>query len=245
MSGNIVLISGANQGIGFEIAKQLSVIPNYHVLLGSRGLEKGESAVLQIKNVGGSVEAIQLDITDGQSITAARDLVETKYGRLDVLINNAAILLDFQVNADYTLGQAMQDTFATNTSGAANLVETFLPLLKLSAVPRVVFVSSTVGSLHTFADFKPSYTMTKYFAPAYACSKAALNMLMLLYNVQYQEKGWKINACCPGFRQTNFCDYDDKAGPVEEGASVAIELATLGKDGQSGTFVNMKGAIPW
>ncbi|KAI5238223.1 hypothetical protein E4T43_07582 [Aureobasidium subglaciale] len=144
------LIGGSGSYFDHIIHNVLSMSPNYHVLLGSRGLEEGESAALQIKNVGGSVEAIQLDVTDAQSITAARELVETKHGRLDVLTNvfygkNAAILFDFQVNIDYTLGQAMQDTFATNTSGAANLVETFLSLLKLSAVPRVVFVSKHRG----------------------------------------------------------------------------------------------------
>lgn len=93
----------------------------------------------------------------------------------------------------------MQDTFATNTSGAADLVEKFIPLLKHSNLPRLVFVSSGYASLHRFANFTPSYTTSKFFTPAYACSKAALNMLMLQYNVQHKNKGWKINACCPGF----------------------------------------------
>ncbi|CAD0111212.1 unnamed protein product [Aureobasidium uvarum] len=228
---NVVLVSGANQGIGYEIAKQLSQRPDYHVLLGSRDLAKGQTAASLIRETGGSVEAIHLDVTDRKSMSAARQYVQTTYERLDVLIN-------------YSLGQAMQDTFATNTSGAADLTETFLPLLKCSRLPRMVFVSSSVGSLHTFADFKPSYTMTKYFAPAYACSKAALNMLMLHYNVQYGDKGWKINACCPGFR-TNFCNHDEKAGPVDEGALAAIKLATLDEDGETGTFVNIKGQIAW
>ncbi|KAI4730183.1 hypothetical protein E4T49_02067 [Aureobasidium sp. EXF-10728] len=242
---NIVLVSGANQGIGYEIAKQLSQKPEYHVLLGSRQLSKGNTAASQIQQVGGSVEALQLDVTDRDSISAARDYIASKYKRLDFLVNNAAVLLDFTVSSSYSLGQAMQDTFATNTSGAADLTETLVPLLKCSRLPRLVFVSSSAGSLHAFANFTPSYTATKYFAPAYACSKAALNMLMLHYNVQYAAQGWKVNACCPGFRKTNFCDYDDKAGPVDQGAWIANKLATLGEDGETGMFVNIKGQIAW
>ncbi|KAG9688964.1 hypothetical protein KCU95_g9965, partial [Aureobasidium melanogenum] len=242
---NIVLVSGANQGIGYEIAKQLSQIRGYHVFLGSRDLDKGKTAASQIQKAGGSIEVIQLDVTDRESLTSARQYIETKFERLDVLVSNAAILLDPKVSPEYSLGQAMQDTFATNTSGAADLVEKFIPLLKHSHLPRLVFVSSGYASLHRFANFTPLYTTTSFFTPAYACSKAALNMLMLQYNVQYENKGWKINACCPGFTKTNFSNYDEQAGPASESALIAVKLATLSEDGETGTFVNINGQIAW
>ncbi|KAK6002364.1 hypothetical protein QM012_002002 [Aureobasidium pullulans] len=242
---NIVLVSGANQGIGYEIARQLSRMPNYHVFLGSRDLGKGKGAASQIQETGGSIEAVQLDVTDRASLSAARRYIETKFERLDVLISNAAILLDPKVSPEYSLRQVMQDTFATNTSGAADLAEEFIPLLKRSQLPRLVFVSSGYASLHRFANFTPSNTTNKFFTPAYACSKAALNMLMLQYNVQYGNKGWKINACCPGFTKTNFSNHDEQAGSAEENALIAVKLATLSKDGETGTFVNIKGQIAW
>ncbi|KAH0167806.1 hypothetical protein KCU67_g3747, partial [Aureobasidium melanogenum] len=172
-----------------------------------------------------------------------RQYIKTKFERLDVLVSNAAILLDPKVSPEYSLGQAMQDTFATNTSGAADLVEEFIPLLERSQLPRLVFVSSGYASLHRFANFTPSYTTSKFFTPAYACSKAALNMLMLQYNVQYASKGWKINACCPGFTKTNFSNHDEQASPANESALIAVKLATLGEDGETGTFVNINGQI--
>ncbi|CAD0092542.1 unnamed protein product [Aureobasidium mustum] len=242
---NIVLVSGANQGIGYEIAKQLSQMSDYHVFLGSRDLDKGKTAATQIQEIGGSVEAIQLDVTDRKSLSAVRQYIETKFERLDVLVSNAAILLDPKVSPEYSLGQATQDTFATNTSGAADLAGEFVPLLKRSRLPRMVFVSSGYASLHFFANFTPSYTTAKFFTPAYACSKAALNMLMLHYNVQYGNKGWKINACCPGFTKTNFSNHDEQAGPAQESAQIAVKLATLNEDGETGTFVNTKGQIAW
>ncbi|KAH0020195.1 hypothetical protein KCU78_g6546, partial [Aureobasidium melanogenum] len=241
----IVLVSGANQGIGYEIAKQLSQMLDYHVFLGSRNLDKGKTAAARIEEAGGSIQAIQLDVTDRKSLSAARQYIKTKFERLDVLVSNAAILLDPKVSPEYSLGQAMQDTFATNISGAADLVEEFIPLLERSQLPRLVFVSSGYVSLHRFANFTPSYTTSKFFTPAYACSKAALNMLMLQYNVQYANKGWKINACCPGFTKTNFSNHDEQAGPANESALIAVKLATLGEDGETGTFVNINGQIAW
>ncbi|KAG9841918.1 hypothetical protein KCV05_g13885, partial [Aureobasidium melanogenum] len=218
---------------------------DYHVFLGSRDLDKGKTAASQIQEAGGSIEAIQLDVTDRTSLSTARQYIETRFERLDVLVSNAAILLNPKVSPEYSLGQAMQDTFATNTSGATDLVEEFIPLLKCSRLPRLVFVSSGYASLHRFANFTPSYTTTKFFTPAYACSKATLNMLMLQYNVQYGNKGWKINACCPGFTKTNFSNHDEQAGPANESALIAVKLATLGEDGETGTFVNIKGQIAW
>ncbi|KAG9601083.1 hypothetical protein KCU77_g4801, partial [Aureobasidium melanogenum] len=218
---------------------------DYHVFLGSRDLDKGKVAAAQIEEAGGSIEAIQLDVTDRKSLLSARQYIEIKFERLDVLVSNAAILLDPRIGPEYSLGQAMQDTFATNTSGAADLVEEFIPLLKRSQLPRLVFVSSGYASLHRFANFTPSYTTSKFFTPAYACSKAALNMLMLQYNVQYGNKGWKINACCPGFTKTNFSNHDEQAGPANESALIAVKLATLGEDGETGAFVNIKGQIAW
>ncbi|GAB7350166.1 hypothetical protein MBLNU459_g0831t1 [Dothideomycetes sp. NU459] len=241
---NIVLITGANQGIGYQIAKKLasSEYPDYYVLLGSRDLEKGGKAATEIG--GKNISAIQIDVTDRASIAAAKEKVDQEYGKLDVLINNAGVLTDLRVDASYPLGRAMQDAFATNVSGVADTIESFAPLLKKAEIPRIVMVSSRAGSLSYRSEQHKTYTTTKFVTPAYDCSKAALNMLTLYYTNAYGE-GWKINASCPGFRPTNLSNFDENAGSIEEGALNAVRLATLGKDGESGTFSNLENALSW
>jgi NAD(P)-dependent dehydrogenase (short-subunit alcohol dehydrogenase family) len=236
LKSTIVLITGANKGIGFEIAKKLAKEqPTYHILLGSRDPERGaaSAAKLQAKNV----EAITIDVTSDASISAAASTVASKFGRLDVLINNAGIANDNKhIPGNDSLRDVMLEAYNVNVFGAMQTFETFAPLLEKSENPRVVFMSSTVGS------FTIQSGMGHY--PIYRSTKSALNMLVMTYAHLYKEKGWKINACCPGYVATDLNNFHG-LGKVEDGAINAVRLATLGKDGETGTFSNKEGPIPW
>jgi NAD(P)-dependent dehydrogenase (short-subunit alcohol dehydrogenase family) len=236
---NIVLITGANQGIGFEIAKKLAKEhPGYHVLMGSRNPERGLEAAAKLQAENLSVEAITIDVCSDSSITAAAKLVEEKFGRLDVLINNAGIGIDDQHRSGQKgLRDVMLETYNTNVFGAMVTLETFAPLLEKSPVPRVVFMSSNLGSFGwNISD--------GLMHPAYRSSKTTLNMLCLTYAQIYRGKGWKINACCPGYVATHLNSFAGM-GTAESGAINAVRLATLGVNGETGTYSNKEGRIPW
>ena len=234
----IVLITGANKGIGFEIAKKLArEQPSYHVLLGSRDAERGvaSAAKLQAENI--SVEAITIDVTSDASISAAASTVAAKFGRLDVLINNAGIAIEEKHKPGQdSLRDIMFETYNVNVFGAMQIFETFEPLLEKSENPRVVFISSDLGS------FGKQGAMGNY--PVYRSSKSALNMLVMTYAHNYREKGWKINACCPGFVATDLNHFRG-IGKVESAAINTVRLATLDKDGETGTYTNKEGPLPW
>ncbi|KAE8444114.1 hypothetical protein EG329_000896 [Mollisiaceae sp. DMI_Dod_QoI] len=237
----IVLVTGANQGIGFETAKKLAKEqPSYHVLLGSRNPKLGEEAAAKLQAENLSVEPITIDVTSDDSITAAASLIEKKFGRLDVLINNAGIAIDdkYQPGTEgSSIRSVMQQSYDVNVFGAVQVFETFTPLLSKSSLPRVVFVSSSLGS------FGEMLAETEY--PIYRSTKSALNMLCRVYAARYKEKGWKINVTCPGMVRTNLNGYTEHGEPVEMGAINAVRLATAGKDGETGTYSNRHGPLPW
>ncbi|KAK9329181.1 hypothetical protein V1520DRAFT_179867 [Lipomyces starkeyi] len=239
---NIVLITGGNQGIGLGIAKKLAIeFPGYHIIIGSRNASRGVEAASSLSSQGLSVSSVQLDVTDDASIAAAREAIETKYQRLDVLINNAGIALDGQ-NGDITMRRLLHLTYDTNIFGAAAVTEEFLPLLRKSTLPRLVFISSVMGSLASAADFENP--LSKMLLPAYNSSKTALNMLMLHYANMLSGEGFKVNSCCPGYIATNMTQFRGP-GTTEQGAINACRLATLGKDGETGTFSSKEGIIKW
>ncbi|KAJ7683716.1 putative carbonyl reductase [Mycena rosella] len=213
MSGSkIVLITGANKGIGFEIAKQFaSEYKGYHILLGSRDVGHGMKAAESLQKEGLSVEALTIDVADDRSIEAAAQTVKSKFGRLDVLINNAGISLDSFTGQPPTRA-IFEQTFAVNLFGAASTTEAFIPLLEKSAAARPVFVSSDLGSLTLRAD--PEGRHNPMSVPAYRRSK--------------------VNISSP---------Y--RPGTVEDGAKGAVRLATLGEDGETGTYSEKEGPLPW
>ncbi|KAK1244170.1 hypothetical protein MKX08_002308 [Trichoderma sp. CBMAI-0020] len=235
-SSKIVLVTGANQGIGFEIAKSLSSKSGYHVLMGSRDPQRGIDAAKQLQEQGLDVEPITIDITSENSIAQAVQQVTSKFGRLDVLVNNAGICLPAERTSAPSL-QNFQDTFTVNTFGTTLTTEAFIPLLEASPAPRIVFISSSIGSLTHQWDHPVGL-------PIYRSSKAALNMIMLHYAFKYKDAGWKINAACPGFCATNLNGYSGIDTP-ENGALNAVRLATLGDDGETGTFSNKEGILAW
>lgn len=235
-SSKIVLVTGANQGIGFQIAKSLSSKPGYHVLVGSRDTQRGIEAAKDLQGQGLNAEPITIDVTSDNSIAEVVQQVKSKFGRLDVLINNAGVCLNDERTSPPSL-RNFQDTFAVNTFGATLTTEAFIPLLTASSAPRVVFVSSFMGSL----THRPESPVP---LPIYRSSKAALNMIMLHYALKYKDAGWKVNATCPGYCATNLNGFVGKDDPAD-GALNAVRLATMGEDGETGTFSNKEGSLAW
>jgi NAD(P)-dependent dehydrogenase (short-subunit alcohol dehydrogenase family) len=236
----IVLISGANTGIGFEIAKKLATEhPTYHVLMGSRSLSKAQTAISSLPT-GLSIQPLELDVTSDASIQAAYDAVASEHGRLDVLINNAGIA-NRAVHPDATFRQELTQIIDTNAISAACLTEIFIPLLRKSSNPRIVFITSRLGSItRTFDINHANYGLDQ---PAYKTSKAAMNMIMAHYAVKFKGEGFKVNACCPGYCATNL-NAGNGTNDVSTGAFNACRLATAGKDGETGTFTDAEAPYP-
>lgn len=239
----LVLITGANQGIGYYTAQHLASTGQYHVLLGARSLLKAENASKQLaetKSIQSNLlEPIELDLSSDGSIEAAAKHVKSKYGYLDILINNAGIG-GAQFKGTETLRQKYHEVFDTNVSGTAVVTETFLPLLQASNAPspgrRIVFVSSELGSMTIAARGLTNLEYTQY-----CCSKAALNMLALNYLKRLKDENITVVVTTPGFCSTQLNNH---AGirPPEDGAREIVSAATEGKNG---TFVRGGDTIPW
>jgi len=247
----VALITGANQGIGLQIAKDL-VAHGFTVLVGSRDFERGEAAA---KEVGPDARALQLDVTNRASITAAAERVRNEFGRLDVLVQNAAISntgkLPGQSIEEYAKTTSpsnvsldeMRAVWDTNVFGVLAVYQAMLPLLRETPGARIVNVSSGVGSLTTNSD--PAFPYRAIFGPVYPASKTALNALTLAMALELDPEGIKVNAVSPGFTKTNLNGY---AGTetVEEGAREAVRVALLGQDGPTGRFTRWQNEnIPW
>ena len=247
----VALVTGANQGIGLQIAKDLAA-QGFAVLVGSRDLARGEAAA---KEVGPDAHALQLDVTDQASITAAAEHVRSEFGRLDVLIQNAAVSntnkLPGQSVAEYAATtrpsnvslDELRAVFETNVFGVVAVTQAMLPLLRQSPNARIVNVSSGVGSLTASSD--PAYPWRAIFGPVYPASKTALNALTIAMAIELESEGIQVNAVSPGFTKTNLNGY---AGTetVEQGAREAVRVALLGPDSPTGTFTRWEDeTIPW
>ncbi len=246
----VALVTGANQGIGLQIAKDL-VARGLTVLVGSRNLERGEAAA---KEIGPDARALQLDVTDQASIAAAAERIRKDFGRLDVLVNNAAISntskqasMSVQDYAKLTRPSnvslaEMRAVWDTNVFGVLAVTQAMLPLLREAPAARIVNVSSGVGSLTRNAD--PASPWRSIFGPVYPASKTALNAITLAMAIELEPTGIKVNAACPGYTKTNLNNYSGTR-TVEQGAREPVRLALLGPDGPTGTFSNEDGPLPW
>jgi NAD(P)-dependent dehydrogenase (short-subunit alcohol dehydrogenase family) len=229
----ITLITGANKGLGRETARRLAEA-GHTVLVGARDAERGRRAASELGAV-----FLEIDPTSDASVAAAADLVRREYGRLDVLVNNAGTAEPRVSAADLTAQEAMEG-FAINVFGPIRVTHAFLPLLRASDNPRIVNVSSGVGSFARILT--PGSVENAVTLPVYPATKAALTML----TVQYARAldGILVNAADPGFTGTDFNNHRGTQ-TVTEGTDVIVRLATLPKGGPTGTFQDRHGTVPW
>lgn len=183
------------------------------------------------------MEPLTIDVASDESINQAFRTVESKFGRLDVLINNAGIAKDFGYIQGGSNRELMAETYNTNVFGAIQTLETFSPLLQKSSLPRVVFVTSSLASFSRMEGGAAGF-------PVYRSSKTALNMLVVTLLQQERFKGWKINLTCPGYVATNLNNFAG-IGTAESGAINTVRLATLGEDGETGTVSDRNGPFGW
>ncbi|MFE9790738.1 SDR family NAD(P)-dependent oxidoreductase [Streptomyces goshikiensis] len=240
----IALVTGANKGIGFEIAAGLGAL-GYGVAVGARDRARREAAVEKLRAGGADAFGVPLDVTDDGSVTEAAELVERQAGRLDALVNNAGI------SGELGTGWAQDPTAAdfgelrrvveTNVIGVMRVTNAMLPLLRRSAAPRVVNVSSRLASLTHQAD--PDVEIGPVMG-LYAPSKSFLNAVTVQYARQLAGTDILVNAACPGLVATDFNGFHGPRTPAQ-GAAVAIRLATLPDGGPSGAFFDDAGEIPW
>lgn len=242
-----VLITGANKGIGFETARRL-LDNGYYVYLGSRTLENGHAAVDKLKAEGfNQVEAIQLDVTDDDSVRAAREEIGNKTEVLDVLINNAGINGGWPQSSLEASVDQYRTVFDTNLYGVVRVTQAFIDLLRKSSEPRIVNVSSSGSSLTLHSD--PTWKYYSHKAALYPSSKAALNMYTIDLAYQLKDTGFKVNAVCPGFVATDFNGHRG-TGTVQEGGARISKYAMIGPEGPTGKFIAEEynpetGETPW
>lgn len=236
----IVLVSGANRGIGLAIATGLARHKGVNVLLGCRDLDRGKEASIPLQAEGLRVRPVQLDTTDEDSVLALIDLIEREYGRLDALVNNAGIGLDY--HPTLSVAEQMRQTLEVNVVGVLRLTEAMAPFLAKSNRPRIVNVSSELSSFGMRAD--PNWAYSAIKLPTYAASKAALNSLTVSYADQLRDKGFKVNAICPGYTATEATNFSGTRTP-EQAAVIAVNFALLDEEGPNGIFVNEARELPW
>ncbi|MGG5208240.1 SDR family oxidoreductase [Chryseobacterium sp. MIQD13] len=241
------LVTGANKSIGFEVVRQLAQ-KGIYVYLGSRNLENGIEAVNKLLAEGlSNVEAVQLDITDEESVKNARTAIGKKTKTLDILINNAGIFGGYpQAALDSAITQ-FKTVYDANVYGVVRVTQTFIDLLKNSSEPRIVNVSSSQGSITLHSD--PAYKYYDYKAAVYLSSKAAMNMYTVVLAYELRDSNFKINAVCPGFTKTDFNGHRG-TGTLEDAGKRIVKYALIDKDGPTGKFFSEEnnpetGEIPW
>lgn len=241
------LITGANKSIGFQTARHL-LQNGYHVYLGSRDLENGLKAVKQLKAEGLSeVELIHIDVSDQQSVEAARAEIGKKTGVLDALINNAGINGGMPQSALEATIDQFRKVYETNLFGVVRVTQAFFGLLEKSAQPRIVMVSSLGASMTLHND--PDWKYFNHKAALYPSSKAALNMYTIDLAYELRDTPFKVNAVDPGFTKTDFNNHRG-TGSVEEAGIRIARYALIGQDGPTGKYISEEqnpetGEIPW
>jgi NAD(P)-dependent dehydrogenase (short-subunit alcohol dehydrogenase family) len=229
------LVTGANKGIGFEIAKSLRS-QGIDVIIGARDSRRGQDAAAKL-----DVEFVELDVTDDASVSRAADEVRSGGDTLDILVNNAGVLLELD-HRDPTLVpiELVMQTYDTNVFGAIRVTNAFMPLLRRSSAARIVNISSRLASLSRALESTPSHLLFL----AYNSSKTALNAVTLQYALALRDTTVRINAVDPGHSAT---DINGRMGdrPAAEAARLPVRLALLPDDGPTGAFISNEGEVPW
>ncbi|MET0132668.1 MAG: SDR family NAD(P)-dependent oxidoreductase [Kibdelosporangium sp.] len=242
----IALVTGANKGIGREIAAQLAAL-GHTVVIGARSAEHGEKTAAQLRATGADVTSVVLDVTDPASVAAAADAVEARHGRIDALVNNAGVAippgtdLASQRPGAADLG-AVREVFDTNFFGVITVTNALLPLLRRSSAPRIVNVSSAAGSLAAMSH--PELGTDQHVAAGYVPSKTALTALTIQYSRDLRSDGILVNAVCPGYCATDLNDHSGHR-TAAQGAVAAVRMATIPADGPTGTFTDDEGPVAW
>lgn len=233
----IAVVSGANRGIGFEIVRQLSRL-GIVAVMGARNPDKGQAAAAALAAEGLEVPVVCLDVEDGRSIADAVEEVVSRFGRIDILVNNAAILIDgpggFKSSLFDLKGETVRQTFETNVLGPLRLTQAVVPIMLNGGYGRIVNISSGAGQL---ADMRGGF-------PAYRMSKAALNALTRMTAAELASTNVKVNAVCPGWVRTDMGGSEAER-EVAKGAETPVWLATLPENGPSGGFFRDRRPISW
>ena len=252
----VALVTGANKGIGFEVARQLGQA-GFCVLLGARNTDRGVAAAATLKSEGHYVRFQHLDVVDEFSVTMAATRIGESPGRLDVLINNAGILSAGEFNGLNESGepvvtppsqvttQVMRSTYETNIFGAVTVTNAMLPLIRRSPAGRIVNVSSRLAGFLLAQNCDSADNREEYLnLLAYNSSKAALNHITLQYAIELRGTRIKVNAADPGHCAT---DINGRLGDrlPSEAAKIIVQLATLPEEGPSGAFIGEDGVRPW
>jgi NAD(P)-dependent dehydrogenase (short-subunit alcohol dehydrogenase family) len=242
-SSTVALVTGANKGIGYEIARGLAS-RGVTVLLGARDESRRAAAVSRLADEGLEVHGVALDVTDQSTIDQAAAHIGERFGRLDVLVNNAGITGDQTQAPGAGAAAEVRRVFDVNVFGVIAVTDAMLPLLLRSTGARIVNVSSSVGSL---ADMTAADGGSLAEMPAmlgYPVSKTTLNAITAQYAKHVRKDGILVNAVCPGYTAT---DLNNFAGhrTVEQGAAIAIEMATVGADGPTAGFFDDAGVVAW
>jgi NAD(P)-dependent dehydrogenase (short-subunit alcohol dehydrogenase family) len=241
LSKKVGLITGANKGIGFEVARQIGRT-GVIILLGARNKRAGEKAAAALSGEGLAAHFIAIDVADRDSVVAAAAAIKSEFGRLDILINNAGIGDSADGAAPIARLDAVERILRTNFLGALAVTQAMLPLLRKAPSARIVNVSSGLGSLAQNGDLDHPAVATKLIG--YSASKAALNMLTVHLAYLLRKTAIKVNSADPGYTAT---DLNGHSGPqtIPEGAAEPVRLALLPGDGPTGTYSDSRGIVPW
>ncbi|PZR72863.1 MAG: short-chain dehydrogenase [Chthoniobacterales bacterium] len=238
----IALVTGANKGIGLETARQLAQ-QRITVLLGARDRARGETAARKLSQVGLDVRFLEIDVNDSDSIRKAAAQVERDFGRLDILINNAGVMLH---DEDKKIGEqpleVWRKTFETNFFGLIATTREFLPLIRKSDAGRIVNLSSILGSTSLHAT--PGSPTYDFKVPAYDVSKAAVNAFTVHLAYELKDTKIKVNSAHPGWVKTEM-GGEGAVMEIVDGAKTSVALAMIGEDGPNGAFLHLGEPIPW
>jgi len=236
----VALITGANKGIGLEIARQLAQ-QDFTVLIGARDAQRGEAAADLLRAEGLDAHALVLDVTDMVSVQDVATQLGERFGRLDVLVNNAGVSLD-DVPPSTLPMEVLRTTFETNVFGVVQVTQALLPLLRAAPAARIVNMGSAMGSLTLTSDL--NNLRSGYWLLAYASSKSALHAVTVQFANELRETGIKVNAADPGYVATDMTGQQG-FNSLQDGALPAVRLATLAGDGPTARLFSIDGPTPW